>query len=367
MHKIIWLERKIFIKNTIHFFPGGNTAFGFHSFYHNVLPQKKAKHIFVIKGGPGTGKSSLMKKVAKHFLDKEYDVEYHHCSSDNNSIDGIVIKKLSIAFFDGTAPHVIDPINPGVVDEIINLGEFWEEEGFKPYHNLVINTNKKVGYHFKRAYHYLGAAKKLHDDWFMYNLSFKDEARINTIKEEIKSQVFKNDDFSNVGEKRELFISAFTPSGIVTYIDSIIKLCNKIIVLKGGPGTGKTSILSFIANEAIKRGHDTTILHDPLTVNRIEHIYIPSLSLAIVTINEITNKTFACDYVYELDSSIDEYEISKTKELFYLLINEGISHLSDAKHLHDELEAYYIPNMKFDLIEKKTEKLIKRLEKYEHE
>lgn len=86
-------------------FPGGNTSKGFFSYYDFII-EKDANRIFVIKGGPGVGKSSMMKKVAKELLEKGYDVEYHHCSSDNNSIDGIVIPKLKVAMIDGTAPHV---------------------------------------------------------------------------------------------------------------------------------------------------------------------------------------------------------------------------------------------------------------------
>ncbi|MTI48455.1 ATPase [Sporosalibacterium faouarense] len=86
-------------------FPGGNTSKGFFSYYDYII-ENDANRIFVIKGGPGTGKSSMMKKVAQDMLDRGYDVEYHHCSSDNNSIDGIVIPKLRVAMIDGTAPHV---------------------------------------------------------------------------------------------------------------------------------------------------------------------------------------------------------------------------------------------------------------------
>lgn len=86
-------------------FPGGNTSEGFYSYY-NYIIEEDANRIFVVKGGPGTGKSSMMKKVAKEMLDRGYDVEYHHCSSDNNSIDGIVIPQLRVAMIDGTAPHV---------------------------------------------------------------------------------------------------------------------------------------------------------------------------------------------------------------------------------------------------------------------
>ncbi|MFZ5354266.1 MAG: ATPase [Bacillota bacterium] len=88
-------------------FPGGNTSKGFYSFYDHIIPID-AKRIFVIKGGPGVGKSSLMKAVAEEFLAQGYDVEKHYCSSDNNSLDGLVIPKANIALIDGTAPQRVD-------------------------------------------------------------------------------------------------------------------------------------------------------------------------------------------------------------------------------------------------------------------
>jgi hypothetical protein len=44
-----------------HDFPGGNTSKGFYSLYRYILSQDEARRIICIKGGPGTGKSSLMK------------------------------------------------------------------------------------------------------------------------------------------------------------------------------------------------------------------------------------------------------------------------------------------------------------------
>jgi len=37
-------------------------------------------------------------------VERGYDVEFMHCSSDNNSLDGVVIPSLKIALLDGTAP-----------------------------------------------------------------------------------------------------------------------------------------------------------------------------------------------------------------------------------------------------------------------
>jgi len=97
-----------------HVFAGNNSDNGFFSYFDQIMKPDKARRIYILKGGPGVGKSTFMKKFALVMLDKGYFVEYIHCSSDNESLDGIVIPELSIAFVDGTAPHTIDPIIPGV-------------------------------------------------------------------------------------------------------------------------------------------------------------------------------------------------------------------------------------------------------------
>jgi len=85
-------------------FPGGNTSQGFYSYYQYIIPPD-ATRIFVIKGGPGTGKSSLMRSVGETMLEMGFDVEYHCCSSDNGSLDGVCIPAIRVALIDGTAPH----------------------------------------------------------------------------------------------------------------------------------------------------------------------------------------------------------------------------------------------------------------------
>jgi len=87
----------------INYYAGGNTALGFYSFYESNL--KGLDRLFILKGGPGTGKSTLMKKIGQKWKDKGYDIELLHCSSDNNSIDGVIIPKLKVGVVDGTAPH----------------------------------------------------------------------------------------------------------------------------------------------------------------------------------------------------------------------------------------------------------------------
>ncbi|MCY6371193.1 PRK06851 family protein [Clostridium ganghwense] len=356
-----------------HFFPGGNTSKGFYSFYRYILPQETARRIICIKGGPGTGKSSLMKRVGQYFNEKGYDIEYHHCSSDNTSLDGVVIKELNVALLDGTSPHVVDPINPGAVDEILNMGDCWIESGFKDYRSSIISTNKQVGKKFKHAYRYIGASRLIHDDWSSYNSEALNASKLNNLQERLKNDLFKNTDVSIAANSRHLFATAFTPNGIVTFIDSIYKDYKHVYVLNGGPGTGKTSTLQYLYKKALKRGLYVEVYHDPLVPERIEHICIPNLSTAILTSNEINERSFAGNQINmeDLQNKIlidrNKAEIEKAKENFNLLLNKGLKLISEAKALHDELEKYYIPNMDFDKVEKTINDVITKILKYEKE
>jgi hypothetical protein len=167
-------------KGTIrHLFPGGNTSLGFFSYYDYILPQEEAAHIFILKGGPGTGKSTFMKKIAYEMTDRGYNVEFMHCSSDPNSLDGVVIPAARIAFIDGTSPHVVDPKNPGAVDEIIHLGDFWDENGVKENRSGITNDNKEIGRYFARAYRYIKAAASVYEDITVINSLAADGAAVN--------------------------------------------------------------------------------------------------------------------------------------------------------------------------------------------
>lgn len=54
----------------------------------------------VVKRGAGVGKSYFMKKLREAMNEKGFNVEYHHCSSDNNCIDGVVFSTVGVALID---------------------------------------------------------------------------------------------------------------------------------------------------------------------------------------------------------------------------------------------------------------------------
>ena len=51
--------------NQIQYFLGANSPQGFYSLYSELLPPETARAIYIIKGGPGCGKSTLMRQVGE--------------------------------------------------------------------------------------------------------------------------------------------------------------------------------------------------------------------------------------------------------------------------------------------------------------
>ena len=144
------------------FFAGANSAHGFVSFYDSILGDKKIERVYILKGGPGTGKSSFMKKAAEYAASKGMSAEIYRCSSDPDSLDGVVIDE-KVAILDGTAPHTVDMSLPGVRDEIINLGAFWDDNALKERSAEIEELIAKKAEGYKKAYRYLSAYGDVRD------------------------------------------------------------------------------------------------------------------------------------------------------------------------------------------------------------
>ncbi len=89
----------------IEYFLGANSPSGFYSLYDQLLPPERARAIYILKGGPGCGKSTLMRKVAAWAQETGLETEYILCSGDPDSLDAVVFPDKAAAIVDGTAPQ----------------------------------------------------------------------------------------------------------------------------------------------------------------------------------------------------------------------------------------------------------------------
>ncbi|AFS78863.1 hypothetical protein Curi_c18570 [Gottschalkia acidurici 9a] len=345
-------------------FPASNTSEGFYSYFDNILG-KDANRIFILKGGPGTGKSTIMRRFADRAKALNYDLEFHHCASDPSSVDVVVIPELKVAILDGTAPHVTDPKVPGAVDEIINLGQYWNEDSLvknKEKIRVLIESNSK---YYIRTYKYLKAARAIYEDIVWKNQEALDVGKRNIEVENLVIEIFEGIEHSEfLGQERHLFGSAYTPDGWVEYTDSLIEELEDVYYIKGDIGTGKSSLLERVYKEGIKRGLDVEVFHSPLIPENIETIIIKGLNIGL-TLSKLGEKGAkkAIDLNKYIDDSkleIHKKDIEDDKKVVEQLINIAITNLTKTKENHDELEKYYSPNMNFKKLNEVSDKIISK-------
>lgn len=88
--------------------------------YIDELTADLKKRIF-IKGRPGTGKSTMLKKIRTEANRRGFDTETYFCSFDTQSLDMVVIREIGICVFDSTAPHEMFPTRSG--DSVFDVYE----------------------------------------------------------------------------------------------------------------------------------------------------------------------------------------------------------------------------------------------------
>ncbi|MDB4893886.1 MAG: ATPase [Firmicutes bacterium] len=352
-----------------HVFPGANTPQGFYSLYDHIAPVD-ANKIFVLKGGPGVGKSTFLRKLAEDLLVRGFDVEYHHCSADNNSLDAIYIPAGDVALLDGTAPHVVDPKNPGAVDEIIHLGDYWDEYALRAPANreAILNANAGCSFRFKRANDALRAAKAYLEEWKAYHTACLQVGALNAASEDLIAEILP-ERTGNTGSARRLFASAVTYDGARHWLQSLFHDAARRYIVKGEPGTGKSTLVGRLADAALARGYALDLYHCPMYPEQVDHIYIRDVRVAVITSAwPHEYEPASGDVVIDTRRFIDEErladyadDIAAARVGFQAAIDREIHHLAVAKQTHDELERYYVPHMDFAAVEQRRLKTLSRI------
>ena len=342
-------------------FPGGNTSEGFYSFHDNIIGENR-KRLYVLKGMPGGGKSSLMKSVGKKAVEKGYSVEYHHCPSDPNSIDGIVIEELGIGIVDGTAPHIIDPIYPGLVDKLIDLTQFIDSKKLINFKDKIIKAkidNKKA---YSKAFGYFKSAS------IVYNIISENNKAgldIKGVNREIKSlidEIFSKEPVNKGGfdfKERHLFTNANTPDGYVDYTDTILRYIPNIYYIKGEIGTGKSDLIERMVEECRIRDYSIDIYHNSTLPKKLETLFIKDLKVCI------TSNEYGLQFPHkmiDLDKYLDKRVINEEDyEVYRLLIEKATINLSKARENHHILEETYKTAVDYNQINRIREDIIKEI------
>lgn len=369
-----------------HFFPGNNTPQGFFSYYSNILGLREARRIYCIKGGPGTGKSTLIRRIGETFAEMGEDIDYLHCSADENSLDGIIIHGKKAAIIDGTRPHMTDPASPGAVDRIVNLGEYWNALGIASKKAEILDFSEEISKWYRICYNYLDAARSVYRSMEDIYGNAVECSEIYSLTADIIDTELKDYGISlRPGRQKKYFASAVTASGIVHYLDMLLsgipglteKELKRIYLISTPVGFGNRSFMDILAESAKYRGLDAELYYCSMFPDeKIEHMIVPAARIAFVTVNsyhdlepwELMRENGpeivlldTSDYMDFRTLEENEMLLTTLKTEFDILIQHAVTCIQKAKKIHQRLEEFYVPNMNFDEITKLGNRLISEL------
>lgn len=342
------------------FFLGANSPGGFHSLY-DGFTDPKTDHLYILKGGPGCGKSTFMKRVGAAAEALGHSVEYIHCSGDPDSLDGVYIPALRLAYVDGTSPHVIEPRFAGSEASYVNFGAFYDTDRLSARREEIERLTKAYKARYQRAFRLLAGAAALSGSAPVSEETlFKAAKRARGL---IRGQIRGK----GSGRSVKRFLSAYTCKGPMALWETVPELADRVYLLDNELGLARL-LVEAAAAEAESRGFGVIRCQSPMFPDRTEHVIVPELGLALVS------RTAALPYPYEptrhlrLDNIPSREELSELRptlrrvaRLRGALIGEATLALAEAKSLHDELEALYIPAVDFAGIDKLTERAVERL------
>ena len=348
---------------TVSSFLGANTPMGFVSFFDELYNPYEKCRAFIIKGGPGTGKSTLMKAVQKRAEEKGYFTECALCASDPKSLDGVMVPELSLSIADGTSPHVLEPRFPGASESIINTGEFWNGERLFERAEEIRSLTLENSLQHRRSSAYLSAAGKL----------FSENRRIlsgyvNTEKIYSYALRFTNRELPKIsdcpGKKKRRFLSAISPDGRVFLSDTVKKQAYRLIGVADEYGAVASMLVDRIGELAVKRGYDVVFCYCPMSPKgECEHIIIPKAGIALISERRSHRTNLSYDRMIHEKRFLYEGSEKYKKRLFFNrklqneLVSESIECLKKAREVHDSLEKIYVENMDFIALSQLAQKI----------
>ncbi|MDO4539969.1 MAG: hypothetical protein Q4B48_02530 [Syntrophomonadaceae bacterium] len=356
-------------------FPGSNTCYGYHSFY-EYLATADCRRKLIIKGGPGTGKSSLMKKVGEHFLARGAAIEYHWCSSDPQSLDGLVVRgKNGFCLLDGTAPHVTDPSCPGAYDEVVNMGSFWNGAALRRGRGEIEELTGDIGGCFSHAYLRLQEAHAAVLQYVLYIKEAIDEAKL-LPPLRIMAEDYLSACPTGTGIQRHLFAAAVGPEGVIHHMDTVCDAATPVFAVRGATGTGPQLLFDMVLQQSEWRGIALEVFHCPFDPRYIDAVLAPGGPLLL------NLSPLAADYEsrlikprYErwldLDSLLSPARLATARrpaeaawERCGQSLFEATELLAAARQKHDALEAYYTAAMDFERMNMATDHLLAELDDF---
>ncbi len=350
------------------FFLGANTPGGFYSLFDELYEPEDGWRLFIIKGGPGTGKSTLMKRVAAECDRRGMYCERIYCSSDPGSLDAVIIPHKKISICDGTPPHTVEPRFPGVSETIVDLGRCRDDEKLREKSSEIIALTLENSREHKKCVSFLRAAAAASNNIKANLLPATDGVKLQKFSESLAAKEL-GEASGERGRIRRRFLGTPTPSGIAVFYDTFTDMCERRIVLEDTFGLTSGAIMRYMAIEAVGRGYSVIECLSPMSPDGTPFaVMIPETGLGLIAADRQHACPFEASRMVNCSRFLNADEVRRHRNRIVFgrktydeFIAEALKKLKNAKEIHDRLEKYYIDAMDFGKVKRLSGEIVKEI------
>lgn len=342
---------------TRYVFASSFTSQGFYSFIPQLV--HGLEKVYILKGAPGTGKSTFIRMLGEVMSQQGYDVEFWVSSVDPVIPDGVYIPQLDAAVINGSLPQPIDPKYPGIREMIINLGEYWDRDVVQTHYREIIEQVDRIDKFQTQAANILKEASRAKEEIRKTNAAHLNIEKIDQLIQNLAIEIIEN----HPGEKH-YFAGVITDDGLVDYIDELSADCKKRYIFKGPTGSGKSTVINELVHAAKLRGYSLEYYHCGLEIDHLVMVIIRNLQLALIEAGHAEIVLKQGDKVVDMTQYLDSYDSEdiaiKTSEAirrYESLLLQAQHELDNIRKSTREVKKIYTAAMDFGRLDSKRREI----------
>ena len=354
-------------RNVPCFFLGANSSQGFASRFDALYEPESDWRAVILKGGPGSGKSTLMKSVVKSVLEHGEEAELIYCSSDPESLDAVIFPRAHLCIADGTAPHVLEPKHPGACETLLNPGDCWDSDALFLQRKFIFSLCARISQQHRRALRYLNAAGSLLAENRKLALEALNTDALNSYAKRLGRRLFPRHS-ALPGKEKSRFLSGFTPDGCICFWDTLSCYAETVTAVEDEYGAAAPILLSSLRDSAIHAGYEVITCYCPLfPFDKLDALIVPELSIAFVTVNHFLKPEIDIDRTIHTRRFLSDSLSAHRQRMRFgrraasELIDEAVASLWQSRHIHADLESIYKKSMDFSKLTRITESLTEQI------
>lgn len=235
-----------------------------------------------LKCPPTTAISTLLNGIGTHFVKRGFDIDKFMNPVEPDQTDAILVKGPNLLFLQASHPVALEPSDIGGRHRVISFYDIYDERKLHEDNKFLVKNLAEAESTLEKALSTLATAKVIHDEWEAVNIERMDwpihEKLITTLKEDLFGTMTLNKK-STVSHR---LIGSLTSMGASDFIPSITNRLERRLLIKGLPGTGKSTLMKSLGKEAESRGFDVLYGWCGLDPLGVDLVLFPELSLCLI-------------------------------------------------------------------------------------